>query len=80
MPALTRKLIRDLAQAKWQHAAVALMVALGVAFFNAAYSAYVNLTESYDNSYRRLAFEDFGVRFQAAPERVAERIRAIPGV
>lgn len=80
MTVLTRKVVRDLLRAKWQYAAVALMVVLGVAFFNAAYSCYVNLTRSYANSYQRLDFEDFGVAFQAAPERVADRIEAIAGV
>lgn len=80
MPVLTLKLVRDLWKARWQYLAVALMVILGIMFFNGAYAAYVNLDSSYANSYRRLSFEDFGVTFNTAPERTADRIQKIPGV
>lgn len=80
MPILTRKLIRDLWRARWQYSAVAAMILLGVTFFNAAYSAYVNLRGSYDNSYAQLRFEDFGIRFNDAPSRAVERIRRLDGV
>jgi putative ABC transport system permease protein len=77
---LNRKLIRDLVRAKWQYFAIGLMVVLGVVFFNASYAAYVNLDASYRASYKALDFEDFGLTFNAAPERVCDRIQRIPGV
>lgn len=80
MSILNRKLLRDLAKAKWQYIAIGTMVVLGVMFFNAAYAAYVNLYSSYQSSYKSLHFEDFGVTFNAAPSRVVERIRRIPGI
>lgn len=80
MPVLALKVVRDLWRAKWQYLAVGSMVLLGIAFFNASYAAYENLRDSYDTSYRRLSFEDFGISFNTAPSRTIERIRAIPGV
>ncbi|MCB8932802.1 MAG: ABC transporter permease [Chthonomonadaceae bacterium] len=77
---LWRKLTREMVRAKWQMLAIGAMVALGVAFFNAAYAAYLNLDGSYQRSFEALAFEDFSVRFHAAPRRVAERVAAVPGV
>jgi putative ABC transport system permease protein len=80
MSVLTLKTVRDLWRAKWQYLAVGAMVLLGVAFFNASYAAYENLRNSYDTSYRQLNFEDFGITFYSAPERVVERVRDIAGV
>lgn len=77
---LNLKLFRDLMRAKWQYAAIALTVVLGIAFYIAAYSAYVNLSDSYETSYRRLRFEHFGLTFNAAPSRVAREVRRVPGV
>ncbi|MBS1702685.1 MAG: ABC transporter permease [Armatimonadetes bacterium] len=80
MSILTRKLVRDWIASGWQYIAITVTVMLGITFFNAAYSAYVNLDSSYSGSYRQLRFEDFGVSFNAAPRRVAERIQKVPGV
>lgn len=66
--------------ASWQQGAIGAMVALGITFFIASYSAYLNLDGSYSSSYTKLLFEDFGIKFHSAPERVAERIARIPGV
>ena len=80
MGVLSRKLARDLFRARWQYASVAVMVVCGVAFMIGAYSVYANLRASYDTSYERLDFEDFGIAFHGAPKRAAERIRRIEGV
>ncbi|MBV6458640.1 MAG: hypothetical protein HONBIEJF_01774 [Fimbriimonadaceae bacterium] len=77
---LSRKLVRDLAESKWQYLAIAAMVMLGVAFFNAAYAAYVNLDRSYAASFKELAFEDVSIQFNAAPKRVVDRILRIDGI
>lgn len=77
---LNRKLLLDLVKSIWQYAAIAFMVLLGVTFFIASYAAYVNLVASYEASYRALAFEDFGIAFDAAPARTVERIQKLPGV
>jgi putative ABC transport system permease protein len=80
MSMLWRKLLRDLLRDRWQYLSISVMVLLGVGFLLAASSVYANLRDSYDESYRRLEFEDFGIAFHAAPERVVERVRRIPGV
>lgn len=80
MPVLTLKLVRDLWRDRWQYFAVVTMVMLGVMFFGAAYMAYRNLDASYEYSYGRLRFEDFGVTFHAAPEQVVGRVARIPGL
>lgn len=77
---LSRKLMRDLFRARWQYASVAVMVVCGVAFMIGAYSVYANLRASYDASYERLDFEDFGIAFHSAPKRAVERVRRIEGV
>ncbi len=80
MSLLALKLVRDLWQSRWQYLAVGFTVMLGVTLYGATYMSYGNLDASFRHSYDRLRFEDFGVSFHAAPERVAERVRRIPGV
>ncbi|MDI6772674.1 MAG: FtsX-like permease family protein [bacterium] len=80
MSLLALKLVRDLWHSRWQYLAVGFTVMLGVTFYGAAYMSYGNLDASYRYSYDRLQFEDFGISFHAAPERVTERVRRIPGV
>lgn len=80
MRALTKKLLRDLWVMRWQYAAVATMVVLGVSFYVAATMVYQNLDASYQATYAALDFEDVGVTMQPAPARIVERIRRIPGV
>lgn len=77
---LSKKLVRDLWESRSQYLAVGMVIALGVAFFGAAYMSYRNLDESYAASYRALRFEDFSIAFHEAPARVADRLRTIPGV
>lgn len=77
---LSRKLVRDLWESKAQYLAVAVVVALGVAFFGASYMSYRNLADSYGESYQALKFEDFSITFHDAPRRVVNRIRTIPGL
>ncbi len=77
---LLRKAIRDLRQSAASFVAIGFMVALGVAFLIGAYSVYVNLDRSYQGSYKRLNFEDFSIRFNAAPARVVAQLSEIPGL
>ncbi len=77
---LLRKALRDLRQSAASFVAIGFMVALGVAFLIGAYSVYVNLDRSYRGSYEQLRFEDFSIRFNAAPARVVSRLKEIPGV
>lgn len=77
---LFRKLVRELIHQKWQFAAVAGMLIMGVAFFGSSYIAYLNLHNSYEYSYEQLEFENFGVRIQPAPSRIVDRLTNIPGI
>ena len=80
MKALNRKLIRDLFHLRGQVVAVALVVACGIATFVAMRSVYYSLLGSQDAYYRQYRFADVFANLKRAPEPVAARIRAIPGV
>jgi putative ABC transport system permease protein len=77
---LTRKLVRDIMAAKWQFAAVSILVLLGVASFIGSYGGYLNLRTSYDHTYRELNMADYWVQMNKLPLRAAAKVNAIPGV
>lgn len=74
------KLIRDIRFSPWLFAGVLLMVACGIALWDATYLSYLNLGKSYELSYKRLHMADFTVDTQSAPEQVVDRVLRIPGV
>ena len=74
------KLVRDIRFSPWLFAGVLLMVASGVALWDATYLSYLNLGKSYERSYERLHMADFTVDMQSAPEQVVGRVLRIPGV
>jgi len=80
MKSLDRKLIRDVAHLRGQVAAVALVVACGVAAFVAMRSMYFSLLSSQDAYYRQYRFAEVFAQFKRAPDSLAARIRDIPGV
>src|SRR5262245_789989 len=80
MNSLNRKLIRDLFHLRGQIIAVALVVACGVAAFVAMRSVYYSLLDSQDAYYRQYRFAEVFDNLKRAPEILAPRIRAIPGV
>ena len=80
MNALNRKLIRDLFHLRGQVVAVALVVACGIAAFVAMRSVYCSLLSSQDAYYRQYRFAEVFANLKRAPETLAARIRAIPGV
>jgi putative ABC transport system permease protein len=80
MKALNKKLIRDLWHLRGQVIATALVVACGVASFVAMFSMYNSLLYSRDSYYALYRFADVFSHLKRAPESVAERIAAIPGV
>ena len=77
---LNLKLIRDIWFSPWLFLGIVLMVASGIALFDATYLSYYNLGHSYHFSYRKLNMADFTIEVQSAPEEVVDRIRRIPGV
>ncbi len=74
------KLIRDIRFSPWLFAGVVLMVACGIALWDATYLSYLNLGKSYERSHRILHSADFTVDTQSAPEQVVDRVLRIPGV
>ena len=78
--ALNRKLLRDLVHLKGQVVTVALVVACGIAGFVAFQSTWDSLERSKNGYYERYRFADAFVRLKRAPDWVAGRLEAIPGV
>lgn len=78
--ALDRKLARDLWRLRGQVLAVALVVASGVALLVMSLSALSSLRATSDAYYDRYRFAEVFAGVKRAPERLAERIAAIPGV
>jgi len=63
---------------RWQFVAVGVTVVIGVMMFAATYDSYLNLTESYQQTYDRLSFAD--VTITGGQEDLPDTLRAIPGV
>jgi putative ABC transport system permease protein len=78
--AIDRKLWRDLAEHKGQVLTIALVVACGIASFAALRSTWHSLIDSRDAYYERYRFGDVFAHLERAPESLAERVEAIPGV
>ena len=78
--ALNRKLLRDLGQLRGQVVTVALVVACGIAGYVAFQSTWDSLEHSRSAYYEHYRFADAFVHLKRAPEWVAGRLEAIPGV
>jgi putative ABC transport system permease protein len=77
---LDRKLLRDLSRMKGQVVTIALVVACGIASFVSALTTYESLRSSQREYYETSRFADVFAVLKRAPETLAARIRAIPGV
>ncbi len=77
---LDRKLLRDLWHLRGQMAAVAVVVACGVAVVVTTRTSYTSLLESRAVYYRQYRFADLFVSLKRAPESVGAALGAIPGV
>jgi len=80
MRALDRKLLRDLVHLKSQLAAVALVLASGIAIFVTLRSAHAYLVATQEAYYRDYRFAQVFVHVKRAPRAVGATLRAIPGV
>lgn len=80
MTALNRKLVRDLAQLRGQAAAIALVMACGVATFVMSVSTYRSLASALGAYYDRYRFADVFAPLKRAPRAVAARAADLPGV
>lgn len=77
---LWRKLLRDLALWRTQIVAIAMIVACGIATLVAMQSVYESLQVTQRAYYERYRFANLFASLTRAPESVADRLRAIPGV
>ncbi len=80
MHPLDHKLIRELWQIRGQVIAIALVVASGVAVLVMFLSALRSLEETANAYYERYRFAQIFATVKRAPDPVAARIKAIPGV
>ena len=80
MTPLTKKLFRDLWRIRTQAAAIALVMACGIAIMVMSFGAMRSLSETRDAYYDRYRFADVFAELKRAPLSVAAKIAAIPGV
>ena len=80
MRALNQKLMRDLWRLRGQVIAVAMVLGSGVAVLVMSMSTFVALSDTTAAYYERYRFADVFAGATRAPDRVATRIAAIPGV
>ncbi|MGP1394399.1 MAG: ABC transporter permease [Inquilinaceae bacterium] len=78
--ALERKLVRDLWRLRGQVLAVGLVIASGIALLVMALTSVEALQGTADAYYERYRFAQVFATAKRAPERLADRIAAIPGV
>jgi putative ABC transport system permease protein len=80
MRLLRKKLLREIMESKFRFFAISSVVAIGILLFTASYMSFLNLSRSYQYTYDRLNFEELLVRVDRAPERVVERLAALPNI
>lgn len=80
MRPLAKKVWRDALHLRGQLAAIVLVVAAGVALFVTLRSMHGYLIGARDGYYRTHRFADLFVHLERAPESLARRLAAIPGV
>lgn len=80
LPHLDRKLLRDLTRLKGQVAAVAIVMACGLAMMITTRSLIASLDGTRADYYESNRFADVFGSVKRAPNHVADRLAAIPGV
>jgi len=80
LTALDRKLLREVVRLRGQITTIALVLASGITCFIALRGTYGSLEHSRDAYYDRARFAHVFARLERAPEAVARRIEALPGV
>jgi putative ABC transport system permease protein len=78
--ALDRKLLREIRSLRGQIATIALVLASGITCFIALRGTYNSLENARDAYYDRYRFAHVFARVESAPEPLARRIEALPGV
>lgn len=77
---LDRKLVRDLSRLKGQAVAVSLVMACGLAMMVMARSLIYSLDSTRAEYYQAHRFAEVFAQLKRAPDAVADRLRALPGV
>jgi putative ABC transport system permease protein len=77
---LDRKLLRDLWQMKGQAVAIALVIGSGLAMFVMYLSNFDSLARTQRAYYARQRFAEVFAAVKRAPQRLEERLAAVPGV
>jgi len=77
---LDRKLLRDLWQMRGQAVAIALVIGSGLAMFVMYLSNFDSLSRTQRLYYERHRFADVFAALKRAPQRLEERLAAVPGV
>ncbi len=80
MRKLDRKLMRDLGRMRGQVITIALVLAAGVAATIGLTGTYRALGHARDDYYARHGFPDLWVHLERAPDAIAPRLAALPGV
>lgn len=80
LTALNRKFLRDVGRLKTQVFTIVLVLAAGIASFIALRGTYSSLIDSRDTYYDRQRFAQVFAALERAPEAMAARIEAVPGV
>ncbi|MFZ5466174.1 MAG: ABC transporter permease [Pseudomonadota bacterium] len=80
MRALDIKLLRDLWHMRGQVLAIAAVIMGGVATLVMSLSTFDSLVDTRDRFYREYRFAEVFANLKRAPEPLAERLRALPGV
>ena len=80
LPHLDRKLVRDLNRMKGQAVAVALVMGCGLAMMIMARSLIYSLENTRQEYYQSHHFAEVFAYLKRAPNSVAERVSALPGV
>jgi len=80
IPHLDRKLLRDLTRLRGQAAAVSLVMACGLAMLIMARSLIHSLESTRAEYYQTNHFAEIFAGLKRAPNSLADRVRAIPGV
>ncbi len=80
LSALDRKLLRDLVAMKGQVVAIALIIGAAMALFVMYLSNFDSLRRTQEAYYERQRFADIFATLKRAPEALAARLAALPGV
>ncbi len=80
MRPLDRKVLRDAWRLRSQGGSIAMVICCGAAVYLGSAGTTAALKTALDDYYTRYRFADVFARLKRAPEPVADRLRAIPGV